>query len=117
MPLLNGKTLNRERIFIQYDGNAAYASNQRCVVEGNYKLIIDTFKDEVYLELYNVAKDPQETTNLAPDPAYKAVAEKLIAEIRKYMRDTNDLLTFPEDAYRHYISNYAALNQKAGAEN
>ena len=117
MPLLNGKTLNRERIFIQYDGNAAYASNQRCVVEGNYKLIIDTFKDEVYLELYNVAKDPQETTNLAPDPAYKAVAEKLIVEIRKYMRDTNDLLTFPEDAYRHYISNYAALNQKAGAEN
>ena len=117
MPLLNGKALNRNRVFIQYDGNAAYASNQRCVVEGNYKLIMDTFKDEIFLELYDVIKDPEETTNLAPDPAHEALTRKLIGEIKKYMLDTHDLLKFPEDVYGHFISNYATLSQKAGAEN
>jgi choline-sulfatase len=106
MPLVNGKILNRNKIFIQYDGNAGYGSNQRCVVDGDYKLIMDTFKNEIYLELYNVVKDPEETTNLAVDPHYEAQTRKLINEIKSYMTRTNDLLKFPDHIYSGFIAHH-----------
>ncbi|CAL1518702.1 sulfatase-like hydrolase/transferase [Chitinophaga sp. MM2321] len=117
MPLLKNKSFNRNKVFIQYDGNAAYGSNQRCVVSGNYKLIMDTFKDEIYLELYDIIKDPEETVNLVMDPAYEALSRKLIGEIQEHMLHTNDLLKFSGDVYQNFISHYATLGQKQSAEN
>ncbi len=116
MSLLNGKETKRNTIFIQYDGNAAYGSNQRCIVDGNYKLIVDTFKDEIYLELYDVINDSEETTNLAIDPKHEMLTKKLIAKIKQHMSGTNDLLHFPEDVYKNFITHYPKLDQKAGTD-
>ncbi len=41
-------------------------------------------------QLYNTAKDPYEMTNLADDPAFSAVKEKLIAELNRWMRAQGD---------------------------
>ncbi len=113
LPLAKGKTSPDKRIFIQYDGNAAYGSNQRCVVKGPHKLIMDTFRDEIYLELYDVEKDPQEKENLIGKPPYRALAEQLIGDIREHMRQTGDLLQFPENAYQQFMTNYAKLNERS----
>jgi choline-sulfatase len=106
MPLLRGEGLSRKKIFIQYDGNSAYGGNQRSVVDGDFKLIIDTFTSQVYLELYNVKTDPLETKNLALDPAYEKTTKKLIGEIRGYMGRTHDLLHFPDQTYEQFITHY-----------
>lgn len=109
MPLLlRNEKPDRQAVFIQYDGNAGYGNNQRCVVEGNYKLIMDTFKEEVFLELYDVVKDPQEMENLAVKPAYAALTKKMIARIKDYMAATNDLLKFPDNVYESFIVHYPA---------
>jgi choline-sulfatase len=106
MPLLDGKSLDRTNVFIQYDGNGGYGNNQRCIVEGDYKLIIDTFKDEVFLELYNVIQDPQEKQNLVKDAQYESLTKKLIQKIRDHMKATNDRLQLPEDIYENFKAHY-----------
>ena len=60
-----GVPFDRDRVFIQFDGNGALGNFQRCVIEGDFKLIVDTFKDEVFFDLCDVVNDPQELTNLA----------------------------------------------------
>ncbi|WP_313180517.1 sulfatase family protein [Lacrimispora sp.] len=51
-------------VYIQYDGNGSRGNFQRCVIWKNYKYIVDVFKDEYYLELYDLKNDRQETKNL-----------------------------------------------------
>ncbi|MBO9153474.1 sulfatase [Chitinophaga sp. GCM10012297] len=116
MPLVEGKTFGRNDVFIQYDGNAAYGSNQRCVVSRPHKLIMDTFRDEVYLELYNVEKDPEEKENLVMKPENRALAERLIGKIKEHMRQTGDLLRLPDDVYQQFLTNYAKLNEKSESD-
>ncbi len=110
IPLIKGGKLRRNGVFIQYDGNGGYGNNQRCVVEGAFKLIVDTFKDEVFLELYNVISDPGETVNLVTDPKYKERTKSMIEKIRKYMRDTNDLLALPDNLYENFLQHYLPKN-------
>lgn len=111
MPLMQGKSLNRSQVFIQYDGNAGYGNNQRCVINGNYKLIMDSFKDEVFLELYDVINDPGETRNLAVKPEYGPLTKKMIIQIKSYMRDTKDILRFPDKVYETFIAKYSVQKQ------
>lgn len=106
MPLLRGESLTRKEIFMQYDGNSAYGGNQRSVVDGDFKLIIDTFGPQRYLELYNLKSDPLESKNLALDPAYEKTTRRLIHQIRNYMHRTHDLLHFSDDIYGQFIANY-----------
>ncbi|WP_119081105.1 sulfatase family protein [Chitinophaga alhagiae] len=115
LPLAKGQAFPRSKVFIQYDGNAAYGSNQRCVVSGQYKLIMDTFRKEAYLELYNVEKDPQEKENLATNPAYQAICRQLIRDLQEHMRQTGDLLAFPDNLYQQFITNYPPLHEKSGS--
>lgn len=41
-------------------------------------------------ELYDLEKDPQERSNLATNPAYKTVYNKLLASLKNYQEMTND---------------------------
>ena len=41
-------------------------------------------------ELYDIRKDPAEVRNLAADPAYRAVIERMRAEMTKFRSDTRD---------------------------
>ena len=84
--------------FIQFDGNGARGNFQRAVVAGNHKLIVDIFKDEVFLELYDTVSDPEETTNLAVDPAHEARVGELLVLLGAHMRATGDLLPVPKPA-------------------
>ncbi len=92
LPLLQGKPSDRSSIFIQFDGNGSLGSSQRSVVKGNYKLIVDMFKDETFVELYNVIKDPQEKENLAFDKNFTTTINDLMNELTVYMRTTGDRL-------------------------
>ncbi|GAB5552753.1 MAG: sulfatase [Saprospiraceae bacterium] len=50
------------------------------------------FKDLPFEELYNIEKDPFEQNNLAKDPAYQAIKEKLIKDLFIWMKDQGDFL-------------------------
>ncbi len=111
MPVVEGKKLSRDRIFIQFDGNGARGNFQRCVVEGDYKLIVDMFKDELFLELYNLRNDPQELVNLSFEEIHHERIQALLTHLRKHMQQTGDLLTVPDDAYANFIAAYAPFRR------
>ena len=92
MPILTGQKqeLDRKELYIQFDGNGARSNFQRCVMKDGYKLIADIFKDETYLELYQVENDPYETENLVFDPGYDAKTEELLKLLRIHMEEMND---------------------------
>jgi len=47
-------------------------------------------------ELYHVVKDPHQINNLAGDPTYKTVVERMQRELRLWMERTHDLGLLPE---------------------
>ncbi|WP_253735753.1 sulfatase [Paenibacillus sp. FJAT-26967] len=108
MPLINGnnKRLDRDRIFIQFDGNGARGNFQRCVIEGFYKLIVDLFKDELYIELYDTDTDPSEMNNLAFDAEQSGRIASMLEKLREHMLGTGDLVNIPECAYSRFLSDY-----------
>lgn len=112
MPLIRGEQerLGRERIFIQFDGNGARSNFQRCVIEGDYKVIVDIFKDEMFIELYDITNDSQEMTNLAfLSEEHGTRMERMLASLRQHMRETNDLLELPVDLYDRFLTDYAVF--------
>jgi arylsulfatase A-like enzyme len=109
VPLMRGEPGGRERVFIQFDGNGARGNFQRTVVEGEYKLIVDLFKDEQYLELYNVVADPEETANLAFEPDQRERLTSLVATLRWHMTETGDLLTLRENTVESFINEYTPV--------
>ena len=106
---MRGDPGGRERVFIQFDGNGARGNFQPRVVEGEYKLIVDIFKDEQYLELYDVVEDPEETTNLAFDPRHRDRLNTLVDRLRDHMVETGDLLTLRENTVESFANDYAAV--------
>jgi len=104
-PLIEGGRINRDTLFIQFDGNGARGNFQRCVIKGNYKLIVDIFKDELYFELYDVINDEQELKNLAFNEKEKV--KELFSMILEYMKNTGDLIKIPENAYEVFLENYS----------
>jgi arylsulfatase A-like enzyme len=108
MPLVEGNRLDRRRVYIQYDGNGGLSNFQRCVVQGEWKLIVDMFKDEVFIELYNVDRDPQEKNNLAFDNVtHGHLIDEMLICLRKHMEETKDHLNIAEDAYERFIRDYS----------
>lgn len=108
MPLVTGEAKGRDRIFIQYDGNGGRGNFQRCIVEGDYKLIVDLFKDETFIELYNVIGDPGEMENLAfQEQTYRACIERMLQHLREHMQATNDLLVLPPNIYDRFLESYS----------
>lgn len=51
---------------------------------------IGAYKQRPPFELYDLEKDPRELVNLASDPAYKEVFDKLVASIKENQRKTGD---------------------------
>jgi arylsulfatase A-like enzyme len=86
------------------------------VVDGDYKLILDTYRNEIFLELYNVREDPQEKDNLAAAPAYEARTKALLAMLRQHMRDTDDLLKLPDQIYENFVKNYIKKQEKTSGD-
>ena len=77
-PLLRDPTLGREQpALVTYNLVSDYYDHM--LRKGRYRLIYMPRGDQVHLELYDVAKDPQDYRNLAPLPEY--------AEIKAMMRE------------------------------
>lgn len=115
MPLVRGEGLSAKPVFIQFDGNGARGNFQRCVLDGRYKLIVDMFKDETYLELYDVSEDSQEQRNLAFDAdCAEAVLERLML-LNTHMKSTNDLIELPEPEmlYRKFLDDYSPYRKES----
>ncbi len=109
-PIIDGENSvsleNRKNIFIQADGNGARGNFQRAVISGPYKLITDIFKDEVFLELYNLEDDPQEHKNLAFSESYENRIREMLRNLSRHMEDTGDLLSLEEKVYDNFIRDY-----------
>ena len=93
-------------LHLQFDGNGALGNFGRAIVQGRHKLIVDLFKDECFLELYDLEADPQEQANLAFDAGYDQRLAELLDGLRAYMRDSNDAQTIPDDAIAAFRAGY-----------
>ncbi|MFW6313912.1 MAG: sulfatase/phosphatase domain-containing protein [Spirochaetota bacterium] len=107
--LMRGEPGGWARAFIQFDGNGARGNLQRAVVEGGYKLIVDIFKDEQFLELYNVAEDPEETTSLAFDTGQRERLNRLVGYVLDHMAGTVDLLALRENTVESFLNDYGPV--------
>lgn len=114
MGLIEGEQSERDAVFIQYDGNGGRSNLQRCVLKGEFKLIVDMFMDEQFIELYRVVSDPQETVNLAFDEAYREIVEDCILALRRHMSSTKDTLTLPDRLYDNFLNNYTPFRKHRG---
>ncbi len=115
LPLLSGACKEQEgTAYLQYDGNGSRSNFQRCVVRGNYKMIVDLFKDETFYELYNVEADGQEKENLlfAADDRYDETAVELMALLAAHMMRTGDLLSLPAFSPERFRQMYGAFPAK-----
>lgn len=109
LPVLDGGAPQRP-VHIQFDGNGARSNFQRCIVDGELKLIADIFKDEVYYELYDVCADPQEKNNLLFCGDIPQRAQDMLECLRAHMRATGDMLEPPAANLAEFVSSYRALS-------
>lgn len=113
MPLIRGEqSVGRSEIYIQFDGNGARGNFQRCILDHDYKLIVDMFKEELYLELYRISEDRQEQRNLAFDEVEGSRVERMLELLRKHMAQTGDPLSIPIYAYSQFIRKYKSFHMK-----
>lgn len=108
LPLIQGKTdrLGRNEVYIQFDGNGARSNFQRCVVKDGYKLIVDLFKDETYLELYHVEEDRQEKKNLVFEGGHDERIQEMLKLLREHMKRTGDEQVVKEIELEEFRENY-----------
>ncbi|MEK1950029.1 MAG: hypothetical protein AAAB36_31340, partial [Ensifer adhaerens] len=76
-------------------------------IHQSHKLIVDIFKDEVFFELYALASDPQETTNLVVER--EDLAAHLFSKLTEHMRLTGDHIALGPDALQQFILRRKAL--------
>lgn len=112
LPLVRGQRTSRTPVFIQYDGNGSLGNFQRCLVVEDHKLIIDIFKDEIFVELYDVVSDPQEKVNLAFAPEQRDRIVGMVEVLDRYMRNTGDRLTLPGNLYERFLNDYQKIIEK-----
>ena len=92
LPILLGESAAWDNDFYaEYSTHHQSRTHMRMYRTPEWKLIRDFFNDGRD-ELYHLAEDPDETTNLieSEDPAVTAAVARLDAKILQYMRETND---------------------------
>ncbi|MGI2296603.1 sulfatase family protein [Paenibacillus sp. GXUN7292] len=105
-------TQSKQRsIFVQYDGNGSSSNFSRAIVQEDYKLIVDWFKDELYIELYALQEDMQELTNLAFDEEQNERLDSMLEQLRAHMRKTGDQLSLPVNARENFQTVYREFAQ------
>lgn len=87
LPLLRGKSLQRDALFFHYPHFAFHRANRpgSAIRRGRYKLILNHDDDSV--ELYDLANDLGETRNLAFDEP--EVARELKARLTNWLSETS----------------------------
>ena len=96
-------SLTPRPVFIQYDGNSCLSGCQRCVVDGHLKLIVDSFQNEIFFELYNKTEDPQETRNLLFENGYIHEGRRLFELLLEHMAATSDPFICDPGVYEAFL--------------
>lgn len=104
--IMDGISLDKRPIYIQYDGNASRGNFQRCIIWKGYKLIVDIFKDETYFELYDLEHDCQETINLIFEGGDMNLVKEMCHLLLDHMNEMKDLVTFDELNLEHFLEMY-----------
>lgn len=100
-------------VYIQYDGNGSRGNLQRCVIWKKYKYIVDIFKDEYYLELYDLEHDRQEMKNLLFEEdaehqnRYWEAAREMDILLRSHLQEIGDSLILPSWSPEEFVRNYS----------
>ena len=69
------------------DGRRRFAWTQRLLWRGQHKYVFNYFD---YDELHDLAADPHEMHNLAPEQAFAPLAEEMSARMWQIIRQTGD---------------------------
>lgn len=69
---------------------ARYRHFLRAVTDGRHKLIATRVDNQSYLQLFDLASDPEECRNLAGQPAYDIVERDLIARLNEHLKEGRD---------------------------
>ena len=105
----SGASLDRDHIFIQFDGNGARGNFQRSIIQGSHKLIVDLFKDEIFFELYDILNDPQEKYNLAFKQQDRV--RDLSKLLEDWMKETKDLVRYAPEDYDRFLEAYETFQE------
>lgn len=84
VPVLSGKGVFEARSSLY----TAYTDCQRGVRDERWKLIV--YPQINRLQLFDLANDPDETADLASDPAMRTIVDRLGAELRGWQEQIND---------------------------
>jgi arabinogalactan endo-1,4-beta-galactosidase/arylsulfatase A-like enzyme len=88
------------------DLNAGLASGKESTAQNIYSRM----KQPPRLELYDLARDPGETINLAEDSKYKPVVDNLLKSLHSWQQETND--PFMNEAYLDKVTAAQIAKQK-----
>ena len=88
----------------------AYNAGQTNEVQSKF------FHEKPVEELYDVEKDPWEVNNLAADPAYKDILERMRLAEADYRRQIRDVGLIPEDEYGFYSGEKSMYDYMRSAE-
>lgn len=88
------------------DLSAGLSSEKASVTQSIYQRM----KQPPKVELYDLARDPGETKNLAEEPEYKPVMEKLLNDLRGWQHATND--PFSDSSYLERLTAAQIAKQK-----
>lgn len=88
------------------DLNAGLGSGKESIAHAIYARM----KQPPHFELYDIARDPGETVNLADDAKHRPVVDRLVEDLHKWQKETND--PFADQAYLDTLTNAQIDKQK-----
>jgi arylsulfatase A-like enzyme len=88
-----GASLPERPVFCQYSGNPTVGDIRRAVITSRYKYIFDP---DAPAELYDLVRDPLEMENVAGDPDYAEMLQRLHAIGREWAESHGDWVQFGE---------------------
>ena len=136
LPLLEGRRPAdwRRQIFTEYNSHEQQMINpRRAIREGNHKLIMTLLRDPdmvwpdaltleklrtvqkeagdgEFVELYDLENDPHEFNNLAGQPEWKEVQDRLAQTLQEWRRETGDPMLDPAELHRFLKEGMRALD-------
>lgn len=96
--------LDETNLFFHVSG---FVASERAALSPEMRAAVDRWESPPVYELYDLQSDPFELRNLAEDPAYAAVRQRLVTALQEMQRKMNDPFLGPDN-----VAAYAAEQEK-----